>query len=121
MINCKNCGAENFEDNKLCEFCGKEINATGKDYSNGGKAFLITDIFKISNRSMVIGKPLQYINVGDTLYFGKNAYQVWNMQKGQNVVNNVTPNDIQVGIAFVDFNIKGLKKGLTLTFKNPEK
>ena len=120
MVNCKYCGGDNSEDNKFCRFCGNEINPTGKDYSNGGKAFLITDIFKVSNRSMVIGKPLQYINVGDTLYFGEDAYQVWNMQRGQNIVNSVTPSDVQIGIVFADYKIKGLKKGITLTFNKPE-
>ena len=119
MINCKYCGGENLEDNKFCQFCGREINSNGKDYTNGGNAFLITGFFKVSNRAMVIGKPLQFINVGDTLYFGKNSYRVWNMQKGQSIVNNVTPSDVQIGIALVDYNIKGLKKGKTLTFKKP--
>ena len=121
MIRCKSCGSENNDDNKFCQYCGQEINPTGKDYSKGGNAFMITDIFKVSNRAMIIGKPLQYINVGDTLFFGKNEYRVWNMQKGQNIVNSVTPNDAQVGIVFEDYNIKDLKKGITLTFNNPEK
>ena len=120
MVNCKYCGGENLENNKFCQYCGREINSTGKDYSNGGNAFLITDIFKVSNRAMVIGKPLQYINVGDILYFGKNAYKVWNMQRGQSIVDNATPNDAQIGIAFVDYNIKDLKKGVTLTFNRSE-
>ena len=121
MLNCKYCGGKNLEDNKFCQFCGREINPNGKDYTNGGNAFLVTDIFKVSNRAMVIGKPLQNVKVGDTLYFGENAYKVWNMQRGQSIVNDVTTNDAQIGIAFVDYNIKGLKKGITLTFNKTEK
>lgn len=116
MMNCKNCGGENDIEDKYCQFCGKVINEKGKDYSNGGHAFLVQQIFKVSNRSMTIGKPLQYIKIGDILHLDKNTYKVWNMQKGQSAVDCVGPEDAQVGIVFENYDIKNIKKGDVLTF-----
>lgn len=117
MVNCKSCGGAVDDQSKFCPYCGNKVNEQGKDYANGGEAFKITGTFKVSNRAMILGKPLQYIKVGDVLFLGDKDYKVWNMQKGNSIVSNVGPNDTLVGIAFEDFNIKGLKEGQTLCFK----
>ena len=121
MLNCKYCGGQINGESKFCEYCGRVVNETGKDFTNGGNAFLITSIFKISNRLMVIGKPLQYIKTGDVLYFNGKAYTVLNMQVGQTVTSSVGPQTAQVGIVFENYDINGLKKGDTLIFKEEEK
>lgn len=69
---------------------------------------------------MVIGKPLQYINVGDTLYLGDKGFKVWNMQKGKLIVDHAEPTDIQIGIIFEDYKMENIKKGATLVFREEE-
>lgn len=121
-MNCRYCGAEISSEDKYCEFCGKLVNENWKDYNlNGtGVAFRVSQVFSISNRSIVIGQTYQYIKVGDILYKGEKQFCITNMQVGNTITTSAEPNKSQVGLVFNDFNKKDLKSGDLLVFKKEQ-
>ena len=118
-MNCKKCGAEIDNESKYCKYCQAVINVNGKDYSfNGtGECFVVDDIFNVSNRSLVIGRALQSLKVGDVIHFGKKQYSITHMQVGNTITNNANAGD-NCGLILSDFSKKDLKKGDKLIFKS---
>lgn len=121
-MNCKHCGAEIGSEDKYCEFCGNIVNKNGKDYNldGTGVAFKVSQIFSVSNRSIVIGQTYQHIKVGDVLYKDEKQFHVTNMQVGNTVTISAELNKTQVGLVFNDFNKKDLKSGDLLVFKKEQ-
>lgn len=97
----------------------KCLNENGKDYKLNGteECFVVDNIFNVANRSLVIGKALQPLKVGDVVWFGKNRYSITNMQVGNSVITCANIGD-NCGLMLSDFSKKDLNNGDKLMFKD---
>lgn len=109
MIRCKTCGAEIQNEAKFCEYCGSLLNKIGKEYNK--EAFEVLDIFKISNRMLLIGCTKQPIKLNDYLTKDNKSYKVMGIQKGSLVVNNIEANISNCGIILENITKKDVKIG----------
>ena len=76
---------------------------------------MVESVFAIMGRSIVVGKALQPLKVGDVVFFNKKRYTITNMQVGQAVVTNANAGD-NCGLVLSNFNKKDLKNGDKLIF-----
>lgn len=116
-MNCSNCGAEILKESKFCSYCGKEINKYGKVFNQD--AFIVTDVFSISNRILIIGKAVQPLKVGDKLTKNSVEYKILAIQKG-NIVVQFVEADTNCGIILENITKKDVKKGDKFIFKQTE-
>ena len=81
-----------------------------------GECFVVEDIFNVSNRSLVIGRALQPLRVGDDVWFEKKHYYITHMQVRNTITTNAKVGD-NCGLVLRDFSKKDLKRGDKLIFK----
>ena len=118
-MKCKQCGASINTNAKFCEYCGSVININGHDYSFGGtgECFVVESVFSIMGRSIVIGKALQPLKIGDEVFFEKKKFTIINMQLGRQISTNINSGD-NCGLILNNFSKKDLKQGDKLVFVN---
>ncbi len=116
-MRCEGCGAQINPESKRCEYCKIVVNPDGKDMGDKPvECFIIEDVFTIVNRSVVVGKVLEPIKVGDFVYLGEKRFDIIGMQVGRNNVNDANAGD-NCGLVFRCLSKKDLSRGDRLVLR----
>ena len=113
-MRCENCGAHVNPEHKYCEYCKVVANPNGKDNDFVSvECFVVEDIFTVMKNSIIVGKALQPLKVGDAVCYGDSKYLITNMQAGRKVVNSISGGD-NCGIVLSGFKKNDFGRGAVL-------
>lgn len=113
-MRCEGCGAQINHESKMCEYCKAVVNSGSKDLDVVSvECFVVEDIFILVKNTVVVGRALQPLNVGDTVCYGGNMYTITSIQVNRSIVNGVKSGE-NCGIVINGFCKNDFSRGAVL-------